>query len=255
MSMTPFPKALKALTRRWFWHLKREPAGLISSLLQPALWLILFGNLFKNSDVISGYSYIAFMTAGVIVMTVFNAAISGGVEILFDRESEFLQRLIATPIPPLAIYASRFIFIIAVSTLQALIIILVAFLMGTDIAANALGLILIMLVGIILGAGIAAISMAMALALKGHGQFFSIIGFISLPLTFASNALAPMEIMPPWLQFISRLNPLTYAITTIRSLILEGVDWSLIGQMAIILLGFDLAAVTLLYLLSTRSID
>lgn len=255
MTATPFFKALGGLTQRWFWHLKREPAGLISSLLQPALWLVLFGNIFENSAVVTDYSYIAFMTSGVIVMTVFNAAIAGGVEILFDRESELLQRLIATPIPPLAIYASRFIFIIAISTLQAVIILGIAFLMGVQLAANALGLILIVLTGILLGAGIAALSMAMALGLHGHAQFFSITGFISLPLTFASNALAPLEMMPTWLQFVSRLNPLTYAINVIRSLILEGLDLALIGQMTTILLGFDLVAVLILIILSKRAID
>lgn len=255
MTVTPFSKALKGLTKRWFWHLKREPAGLISSLLQPALWLILFGNIFESSSVVTDYSYIAFMTSGVIVMTVFNAAISGGVEILFDRESELLQRLIATPIPPLAIYASRFIFIITVSTLQALIILGVAFFMGVQLAANSLGLVLIVLTGVLLGAGIAAISMAMALGLHGHAQFFSIIGFISLPLTFASNALAPIEMMPAWLQFISRLNPLTYAINVIRHLILQGVDWGLLWQMSAILLGFDLIAGLILVLISKKAID
>jgi ABC-2 type transport system permease protein len=255
MTTTPFPKAVRALTRRWFWHLKREPAGLVSSLLQPALWLILFGSLFENSSVVSGYSYISFMTAGVVVMTVFNAAISGGVEILFDRESEFLERLIATPCPVTAILLSRFIFIMTISILQAFIILAVALVMGVQVAANWIGLILILFTGILLGAGIAAISMTMALGLKGHGQFFSIIGFISLPMTFASTALAPIEAMPPWLRFISKLNPLTYAIDTIRSLILTGVDASLIGQMTGVLLAFVAFTVTILVFVSKKTID
>jgi ABC-2 type transport system permease protein len=255
MNRTPFLKALGALTRRWFWHLKREPAGLVSSLLQPALWLILFGNLFEGSTVMTDYSYIAFMSAGVIVMTVVNAALSGGVEILFDRESEVLQRLIATPIPPMAIFASRFVFVVVLSSLQALIILLVAFILGVQVAANMLGLVLIVITGVMLGIGITAISVSLALALRGHAQFFSIIGFVSLPLTFASNALAPLDGMPRWLQTVSRLNPLTYAINTIRDLILNGLDWGLFARMSAVLLAFDVGMILITLWVSRRVIE
>lgn len=69
---TPYLRATAALTKRWVWRLKREPAGLATALIQLVLWLILFGNLFEEVTVVPGYSHIAFMTAGVVVMTVFN---------------------------------------------------------------------------------------------------------------------------------------------------------------------------------------
>ena len=252
MTGTPFFKALGALTWRWFRRLRREPAGLVSTLAQPALWLVLFGNLFEGSQIVSDYSYIAFMSAGVIVMTVFNATISGGVEILFDRESGVLQRLFATPIPPVTIFASRFLFVNTLATVQALIILLTAFLLGVPLTANVLGLALILLTGVLLGMGITAISVTLALVLRGHGQFFSIIGFVSLPLTFVSNALVPLETMPQWMQIFSRINPLTYAITIIRSLILEGVDWGLIAQMGGVLLVFGIVMVGMTLWVSGR---
>lgn len=79
-AMTAFRRGSVALTKRWLWHLRREPAGLLASLAQPVLWLLLFGNLFANSDIVAGHSYIAFMTAGVVVMTASNGAPNGGVE-------------------------------------------------------------------------------------------------------------------------------------------------------------------------------
>src|SRR6185295_6679607 len=89
-----------AIARRWLWHLRHEPAQVVAALGQPALWLLLFGNLFTNAGIRfngSAPDYISFMTAGVVIMTVFNSAMAGGIEVLFDRESGFHDRLMAAP--------------------------------------------------------------------------------------------------------------------------------------------------------------
>ncbi len=252
---TPFLPASAALAKRWFWRLKREPAGLASSLLQPAVWLILFGHLFERGTVVTEHTYIAFMTAGVIVMTVFNAALGGGVEIMFDRETHMLQRLIATPIHPAAIFASRFVFVIGLAGAQALIIILVSLFLGVRIAAGVGGLVLILATGILLGVGITALSVTLALLLRGHGEFFSVLSFVSLPLIFASNALAPLDLMPPWLRWLARLNPMTYAISNVRELILGGIEWTLLGSMGGVLIAFDVAMVGVCLAVMKHALD
>lgn len=233
-----FRTATLALSKRWWWRLERTPLSIVITLAQPVLWLVLFGNLFAHT-VTADHSYIAFMTAGVVVMTVFNAALNGGTEILFDRENGMLRRLLAAPIPPGAVLWSRFIFVLALTTLQAVVILLVAFLLGVPVAAGWGGLLLILLTGILLGTGVTALSMALAFIFSNHGQWFAVIGFVSLPLLFASNALAPLEAMPTWLQAVAQLNPMTYAINTTRGLILEGYDWTTTLSMAGALLVFD----------------
>jgi ABC-2 type transport system permease protein len=85
----------------------------------------------------------------------------------------------------------------------------------------------------------------LALILRSHGPFFAIVGFVSLPFLFASNALAPLEIMPLWLRWLAQINPMTYAISSVRELILAGVDWGLIGSMSGVLLAFDTATVAI----------
>lgn len=252
---TPYLRATMALTKRWLWRLKREPAGLATALIQPALWLILFGNLFAQGTVVTGYSYIAFMTAGVVVMTVFNGALSGGMEILFDRESGMLQRLLTAPISSSTILTSRFAFVLVLTSVQTLLILLVAASLGVHIASGTAGLVLILMVGILLGIGITALSMALAFGLQGHSQFFSIIGFLSLPLIFASNALAPLANMPSWLQWIARLNPMTYAISSVRTLILHGFDWGLLVSMGGIITAFDVLMVLVSLWAMKRALD
>jgi ABC-2 type transport system permease protein len=254
-SATPFLQASLALSKRWWWQLKRTPLEVVVALAQPALWLVLFGNLFAKSGVVTGTSYIAFMTAGVVIMTVFNAALNGGAQILFDRETGMLHRLLAAPIPPGAILWSRFVYVLGLTSFQALVIILVASLLGVRIASGVTGLVLILATGILLGVGITALSMALAFTFKHHGQWFSVIGFVSLPLLFASNALAPFEAMPGWLQVLTRFNPMTYAISAARQLILEGFDLVVIASMAAALLSFDVVMILLALAAMRRALE
>jgi len=252
---TPFSRSTFALARRWFQRLEREPAGLAASLVQPVIWLVLFGSLFTNVVTISQYGYIAFMTAGVVVMTVFDGALSGGVELLFDRESGMLRRLVAAPISPSSIIASRMFFVLAIAGLQSLLVLLVANLLGVNIASGPAGVGLVLLTSLLLGVGILSASMALAFGLSGHAQFFSITGFISLPIIFASSALAPLSQMPPWLRAVASVNPLTYAINGVRNLILQGFDWVTLGSMLLVLIVFDLSMFAIAIWTMRRSVE
>lgn len=239
--MSPYMQEVTAMTRRWFQRFRREPISIIFGLTQPVLWLVLFGNMFKNATAITGSeapSYIAFMTGGVVVMTVLNSGLAGGIEILFDKENGFLERLLAAPIKRSALIISRFLFVTALTGLQALMILGMAFLFGVVPATGWLGVGLILLIGMMLGIGFTAISLGLAFSMKGHGGFFSVMGFITLPLIFMSSALAPLESMPAWLAWIARLNPMTYAIDAVRGLILTG--WHIhIVKVLVILAVFD----------------
>lgn len=236
---TSFLKALSTLTVRWLWRLRRDKPELAASLIQPAIWLILFGNLFTNTINVGQTSYIAFMTAGVVVMTVFNETLAGGVEILFDRESGVLERLMAAPIPASSIVASRLAFVLTLSCAQVIIILGLAAILGVGLASGLFGLVLILAIGVLFGVGIMSASMAMAFGLRGHEQFFSITGLVSLPLVFISSALVPESTMPPWLREAARLNPLTYAIDGTRQLILYGINLSQLLSIFVIIAAFD----------------
>jgi len=242
---TPFLTATWGLVRRWAWRLKRQPAALVVTLIQPAVWLILFGNLFRNNTVVPDYSYIAFMTAGVVMMTVFNGGLAGGVELLFDKENGMLRRLMAAPIPRVAILLSRVIFVAVLTAAQSLVILLCAYGFGVVTVSGLVGVAMILLTGMIFGVGVTALSLALVFSLRDHGQFFSILEFASLPLIFASTALAPLESMPPWLQLVAQLNPMTYAINSVRELILEGFDPHSVLRTLAFVLGFAAVAVGL----------
>ncbi len=237
-----------AIALRWFWHLKHEPIQIIAALLQPVLWLVLFGNLFSQAGPqLSGSApnYISFMTAGVVIMTVFNSAFAGGIEVLFDRESGFHERLLAAPIHRSTLLTGRYIYVLALSGAQGAVILGAAAAIGVQIVTGPLGAVAAIGLAVLLGVGVATLSLALAFVMKGHGTFFALLAFISLPLIFTSNALAPLDAMPAWLQGIAYFNPMTHAISGARQLIVEG--WQPAALLPVVgaLLLFDVLAIIL----------
>jgi ABC-2 type transport system permease protein len=230
-----------ALTLRWVRRLRREPTSIVVSLLQPVLWLVLFGNLFGRAGTLPGVggSYLAFMTAGVVVMTVFNNALAGGVEVLFDKETGLLQRFLAAPVRRGSLLVSRFLFVLGLTGAQALVILAGGRLLGVHVATGLGGVLVILGVGFLLGTGVATLSLTLAFVIRHHGDFFTLLSFITLPLLFISTALAPRAAMPGWMAALAGWNPMTYAIDAVRALVLDGWAWGLVGRMAAALAAFD----------------
>ncbi|NLG68680.1 MAG: ABC transporter permease, partial [Firmicutes bacterium] len=96
-----------------------------------------------------------------------------------------------------------------------------------------------------LGAGIAVLSLSLAFRLRTHGEFFELIAFVSLPLLFLSSALVPLDAMPGWMAALARLNPMTYAIDAVRSLMLDGWVPGLLAGVAGVLVLFDAACLAI----------
>jgi len=218
-----------ALTRRLFIQLQRRPSTLIAGIIQPVIWLVLFGALFQNAPqglFGNSQSYGQFLAAGIIVFTAFAGALNAGLPVMFDREFGFLNRLLVAPL------ASRFsivfastIFIVSQSLLQAAVIVAAAAFLGAGLP-NAAGLGAIALIVFLLALGVTALSLGLAFVLPGHIELIAVIFVTNLPLLFASTALAPLSFMPRWLQVVATLNPLSYAIEPIRYLYLHA-DWAL----------------------------
>jgi ABC-2 type transport system permease protein len=243
--MQQYRQEIRALTMRWVRRLSRERFSMLFTLVQPMLfWLIFFGNLFQraaDTQVVQAPNYISFLAAGVVVMTVLNNGLAGGVDLLFDKENGFLERLMSTPIHRTSVILSRFIFVMTITSLQVLVILGVASLFGVRPATGWLGIAVILFIGVLFGVGLTAISMAMAFSVKSHGDFFSVLGFLSLPMIFLSSALVPLAAMPVWMQALAMFNPMTWAIDAVRPLILSGWGEALprVGMVVVIMLAFD----------------
>ncbi len=211
---------IKALTLRLFIQLIRRPSTLIAGILQPLIWLILFGALFSNAPdgfLPGGLSYGRFLGAGVIVFTAFSGALNAGLPVMFDREFGFLNRLLVAPlISRSSIVFASVIYITVISLLQSFAIMGTAALLGYGWPGSG-GILLVSLTLLILVFAVTALSLGMAFALPGHIELIAVIFVINLPLLFASTALAPISYMPGWLGWLAALNPLTFAIEPIRA--------------------------------------
>jgi ABC-2 type transport system permease protein len=214
-----------ALARRWWIELLRERLNLVFSILQPAIWLVFFGAGVEraiDAEVIGTDDYIGFMLAGVVTFTIVGNGISGAMPLLWDKETGYLDRLMSMPIARSSVIVSRFVFQVAQQTVQILLVVVVAFALGVRIATGPLGLAVILLTAALLTMSVTAAFSALAYAVPQHGTFFAVAGFVTLPLLFMSSAFVPLEAMPLWMEVVARVNPLTYAIEAMRTLVLDG---------------------------------
>ena len=218
-----------ALTKRLFIQLQRRPSTLAAGIIQPLMWLILFGALFQNvpqglfGDSIN---YGQFIGAGIIVFTAFGGALNAGLPVMFDREFGFLNRLLVAPlVSRFSIVIASALFIAAMSLVQTAAIVALSAFLGAGLPSLAgLGLMLAIILMLVLG--VTAFSLGLAFALPGHIELIAVIFVTNLPLLFASTALVPLSFMPRWLSTIASLNPLSYAIEPIRYLYLHS-HWTL----------------------------
>lgn len=258
-----------ALTRRLFIQLQRRPSTLVAGIIQPVMWLVLFGALFQNAPqglFGNSSSYGQFLGAGVIVFTAFAGALNAGLPVMFDREFGFLNRLLVAPLASrYSIVLASALFIVSQSLLQAAVIVAAAAFLGAGLP-NIAGLGAIAFIVFLLALGVTALSLGLAFALPGHIELIAVIFVTNLPLLFASTALAPLSFMPKWLQIVASLNPLSYAIEPIRYLYLHN-DWSLssivmqapwgtisFGGALLVLLGFSFVALVSIQPLLKRSL-
>jgi ABC-2 type transport system permease protein len=248
-----FVQETLALTRRLFIQLQRRPSTLAAGIIQPLMWLVLFGALFQNAP--QGLfgdrvSYGQFLGAGVIVFTAFGGALNAGLPVMFDREFGFLNRLLVAPLASrFSIVMASAIFITTLSLIQTAAIVVMSAFLGAGLP-NAFGLALVAFIVLLLVVAVTALSLGLAFALPGHIELIAVIFVTNLPLLFASTALVPLSFMPKWLQVVATLNPLSYAIEPIRYVYLHP-DWSFgsvilqapwgsvsLGSALLILIGF-----------------
>lgn len=258
-----------ALTRRLFIQLQRRPSTLVAGIIQPVMWLVLFGALFQNAPqglFGNSHTYGQFLGAGVIVFTAFAGALNAGLPVMFDREFGFLNRLLVAPLASrFSIVLASALFIVSQSLLQAAVIVVAAAFLGAGLP-NIAGLGAIALIVFLLALGVTALSLGLAFTLPGHIELIAVIFVTNLPLLFASTALAPLSFMPQWLQVVASLNPLSYAIEPIRYLYLHQ-DWGLnslvmqapwgnitFGGALLVLLGFNVVALLSIQPLLRRSL-
>jgi ABC-2 type transport system permease protein len=222
-------------TRKLF----HDPTELVSRAVQPILWLGIFGEAMSKVRAIptGGVTYLQFITPGILTQSVTFVAIFYGLYIIMDRDAGILQKFLVTPTPRLALVWGKMLSATVRGLSQALIVLVFAFILRIRLHISLWtipGVIMIVLLGASFFTGL---SMIVASIVKTRERFMGIGQVITLPLFFASNAIYPIHIMPQWLQVVAKINPLSYMVEGLRSLLVSGVTTGLLMDIGILLVA------------------
>ncbi len=204
--------------------LHHDSTELITRAVQPALWLLIFGEVLARVRAIptGTLSYIDFMTPGILAQSVLFIAIFYGIAVIWERDLGILHKLLASPAPRAALVLGKALSAGERGLSQAAIIYLLALALGVRINW-AIPAILGVLVAVILGSALfSTFSLIIACLVRTRERFMGVGQLLTMPLFFASNAIYPISIMPSWLQTISQVNPLTYEVDAMRALMVIG---------------------------------
>ena len=222
--LTDFVRQSAAIADTELRKIVRDPTELLTRAIQPTLWLIVFGEVFTRTRAIptGSMSYLEFMAPGVLAQSVLFSAIFYGIAVIWERDLGIVHKLLVSPASRGALVLGKALAAGIRALSQALIIVLLAQLLGVRLLFgpwNLAGLAL----AIVLGAALfSTFSFVVACVVKTRERFMGIGQILTMPLFFASNAIYPLSLMPHWLQVISRLNPLTYLVSALRTLMVQG---------------------------------
>ncbi len=228
------------MTVRHLRELWRQPWFVAVTLVQPVIWLLLFGALFKKIVEIPGFhahSYIAFLAPGVVVMTaMFNSAWSG-MALIEDLNRGVTARFLVSPVRREALIAGRIVKEAVVVVIQSVIIVVLALIVGASFPGGIGGVLLLFAFSALLGATFGALSNGFALIVRQEAALIGAVQFIVLPLTFLSSTFLASNLMPKWIQHISDFNPVNWAVLAGRAATSSNPDWGVVASRAGFLAG------------------
>ncbi len=198
----------------------RMPVFVVMSIVQPVIWVLLFGQLFGKVANLPGFeasSYIQFLAPGVAVMTALFGAAYSGMGLLGDIDRGVLDRMLATPVRRGAIMAGRILHSGAQVVVQALVILLVSFARGAHATGGIGGVLAVCASAGLMGAAFASVSNALALLARRQEMVIAVMNFTVLPMVYMSSMLMSRNLMPGWIQTASRFNPVNWAVVAART--------------------------------------
>jgi ABC-2 type transport system permease protein len=222
-------------------QLWRQPWWIAVTLVQPVIWLLLFGSLFEVVADLPGFgsdSYIDYLAPGIVVMTAFFSAGWSGMPVIEDLDRGVTDRLLVTPISRMALLAGRVAMQSVTIALQSLIIVGIALLAGASFPNGVLGIVGLVGVAVLIGACFSSLSIGFALTTRKEETLIATLTFIQLPLSFISSTFMRPELMPDWMRQVADFNPLEWAVEAARAAALGEGGFDVVATRAGLLTGF-----------------
>jgi ABC-2 type transport system permease protein len=240
------------LTLRRLRALVGQPIFVVVMLVQPVIWLFLFGNLFREVVQLPGFgatSYLDYLVPGVVVMNALAANMWAGMGTLEEIERGTLNRFLTMPVRRSAIMNANVVEQGVGTTFQSLVIVGLGALAGASYPGGPAGVAVLVLAAVLLGTVFGALSNTLGMLVRQRESIIGINTFLLLPLTFLSTVFMASELMPGWMRGIAGFNPLDWAVRVGRSAMSANPDWGLVAGPGGLLAALAVAAVAL----STRT--
>src|SRR3954451_13553902 len=229
--------------------LRHDRSELYTRAIQPALWLVIFGQTFTRLKAIPTgdpkLPYIDFLAPGVIAQSALFISIFYGIQIIWERDAGVLAKLLVTPTPRAALTAGKAFAAGIRAFSQVIVVLILSAVLGVALTTNPLRLAAAAAAVWLAAAFFSCLSMSIAGIVLKRERLMGIGQAIMMPLFFASNALYPVELMPDWLRAVSLVNPLSYEVDALRGL-LVGTSAHLAADFAVLvgsaLVGIVVAA-------------
>src|SRR6202163_4048290 len=201
-----------------------DPVELFTRMVQPVLWLLIFGQVFNRTRAIptGGISYLDFMAPGILAQSVLFSSIFYGISLIWERDLGIVQKFLVSPAPRSTLVLGRAISSTVRGLCQMVFVYLLSYLLHIHLRFGVFAL-----AGVVLGvmfrpAIFSTVSVIVACRVKSRERFMGIGQVLTMPLFFASNAIYPVSLMPAWLRVVSKVNPLTYQVDALRTLMIVG---------------------------------
>ncbi len=204
--------------------LRRDPTEVLTRAIQPALWMLVFGQVMARTKAIhtGNLAYLDFMAPGILAQSVLFTSIFYGLSAIWEKDLGILQKYLVSPAPRSALVAGKAMSAGIRGVIQSFFVYALSLCLGVHLNWNPVAL-LGGVLAIILGAAFfSTFSLIIACIVKSRERFMGIGQVLTMPLFFASNAIYPIEMMPSWLKVLSQLNPLTYQVDLLRSTMIVG---------------------------------
>ncbi len=203
--------------------LRHDPIELVSRAVQPILWLLLFGQVMAHVRGLNAGtgSYLDFLAPGILAQSVLFVAIFYGLSAIWERDLGVLHRYMVSPAPRSALVIGKALASSVRGISQSIVIYVCAALMGVALSFSLINIAGVLAFIVLASALFSTFSLFIACIVKTRERFMGVGQFLTMPIFFASNAIYPLSIMPPWLRATVRLNPLSYQVDALRCLMLS----------------------------------
>jgi ABC-2 type transport system permease protein len=220
-------------------NLMREPIWIALMVIQPLIWLLLYGQLFSRVGALRGGagSYVEFLAPGIICMNAFFGGSWSGMAMIADLDRHVIDRFLAAPVARFAIILSQVVRAGLIAVFQALLLLLLGLALGVRVHGGALGWLIVFAASGLLAMAFAGFSHGIALLVRKEASMIATANFVGLPLMFLSAILIPPRQMPSWIEQLSRFNPVNWGVHASRNAVLAGGHWGATGGYLLLLLA------------------